>query len=43
MIARSIRGALKTYLRKNRGLRHGDMIAVKLRGVGSWEDFKVSR
>ena len=42
IVARSVRGALKSYLRSNRRLRHGDPIAVKLRGAGSWEYFKVT-
>ncbi len=44
MIARSIRGAVKTYLRLHRELRPGDFVAVKLRGAGAdWEHYKVTK
>jgi hypothetical protein len=42
VIARSVRGVLKTYLRKRRP-PIGSVISVKLRGIGSWEDFKVTK
>jgi hypothetical protein len=40
VIARSVRGAVKTYLRKHRP-RKGDCFSVKPRGTGDWHDFKV--
>lgn len=42
VVARSVRGAVRSYMRSNRKLRKGDPLAVKLRGVGSWEHFKVT-
>jgi hypothetical protein len=40
VMARSVRGAVKTYLRKHRP-RKGDIIDVKPRGTGDWLTYKV--
>lgn len=40
IVARSLRGAVKFYLRKHRPPK-GDIIKAKLRGHGEWTEFKV--
>ena len=42
VIAHSVRGALKLYLHQYRPPL-GSFVSVKLRGQGSWSDYKVTR
>ncbi len=41
VIAFSYRGALKIYLTKYK-TSAGDIVSVKPRGYGDWEDYKIS-
>lgn len=43
VIARSVRGALRTYMDSRRDLSPGGIVSVKVRGGGDWENFKVSK
>lgn len=42
VISRSVRGALRYYLRQYRP-PIGSFVSVKIRGAGDWSDFKVTR
>lgn len=42
VVAQSTRGALKIYLQMYR-TAHGDLVSVKPRGRGDWEEYKVSK